>query len=94
MCLLVVLTANFEVSARSKNGDHMRRMMRGIDFLAIEGDDDVGVLFNVEDLGIGAVICVKTASDQWKIIAYNATGPLGVVAVLAMMDESLRCRTG
>lgn len=35
----------------------------GIDLLAIEGDDDVGVLFNVEDLGIGAVICVKTASE-------------------------------
>jgi hypothetical protein len=66
----------------------------GVDLLAIEGEDDVGVLFNVEDLGIGAVICVKTASDQWKIFAYNATGPLGVVAVLAMMDESLRCRTG
>ena len=66
----------------------------GIDLLAIEGDDDVGVLFNVEDLGIGTAICVKTASDQRKVIAYNATGPLGVVAVLAMVDESLSCRTG
>ena len=66
----------------------------GIGLLAIEGDDDVGVLFNVEDLGIGTAICVKTASDQRKVIAYNATGPLGVVAVLAMVDESLRCRTG